>query len=130
MPTLLERLSNASGVSGNEGEVRDILIQATRNLADQQRTDTMGNLTVFKKARGTRARSVPKVMVAAHMDEVGLLIVHHESNGQLRFRKHPSPESSEGCDLGSGERQAAKPPASPQDLISPPLPLEGERGRG
>lgn len=87
MPTLLERLSNARGVSGNEGDVRDILIEAIRGLADWHRVDPLGNLIAFKKARGTRARSVPKVMVAAHMDEVGLLIVHHESSGQLRFHK-------------------------------------------
>lgn len=84
---LLEKLSNARGVSGDEGEVRDLLVGAVRDRADEYRVDPLGNLIAFKKARGTRQRSVLKVMVAAHMDEIGLIIVHHESNGQLRFRK-------------------------------------------
>lgn len=84
---LLEKLSNARGVSGNEAEVRDILIQAIRDHVDDYRVDTLGNLIAFKKAKGTRGKKPLKVMLAAHMDEVGLMIVHHESNGQLRFRK-------------------------------------------
>lgn len=84
---LLEELSNAPGVSGNEAQVRDLVINAVRNRVDHYRTDSLGNLIALKKARGTRQRSAPRIMVAAHMDEVGLLIVHHEPNGQLRFRQ-------------------------------------------
>jgi endoglucanase len=84
---LLEKLANARGVSGNEGEVREILIQAIKNHVTEYRVDTLGNLIAYKKARGTRARKPLRVMLAAHMDEVGLMIVHHESNGHLRFRK-------------------------------------------
>lgn len=85
---LLEKLSNARGVSGNETEVREILIDAIKDRVSNYRVDTMGNLITLKKAKGARAstRRV-KVMLAAHMDEVGLMIVHHESNGLLRFRK-------------------------------------------
>ena len=83
---LLEKLSNARGVSGNEGEVREILIDAVKAQVTEYRVDTIGNLITFKRAKGTRRTSL-KVMVAAHMDEIGLLIVHHESNGHLRFRK-------------------------------------------
>jgi endoglucanase len=84
---LLEKLSNARGVSGDEGEVRDILIDAIKAHVTEYRVDTIGNLITFKKAKGARGKSTPKVMVAAHMDEVGLLNVHHESNGHLRFSK-------------------------------------------
>jgi len=83
---LLEKLSSARGVSGNETEVREILIDAVKDRVDTWRVDTMGNLITLKKARASRAVKL-KVMVAAHMDEVGLLIVHHEANGLLRFRK-------------------------------------------
>jgi len=84
---LLEKLSNARGVSGNEGQVREILIDAVKAHVTEYRVDTIGNLITYKKARGARGKSDLKVMLAAHMDEVGLLIVHHESNGYLRFRK-------------------------------------------
>ena len=83
---LLEKLSNARGVSGNEAEVREILIDAVKDHVDEYRVDTMGNLITLKKARGSRSAN-SKVMIAAHMDEVGLMIVHHESNGLVRFRK-------------------------------------------
>ncbi len=83
---LLEKLSNARGVSGNEAEVREILIEAVKDRVDEYRVDTMGNLITLKKAKGARAGAF-KVMVVAHMDEVGLMIVHHDSNGLLRFRK-------------------------------------------
>ncbi len=87
---LLEKLSNARGVSGNEAEVREVLIAAIKDRVGEYRVDTLGNLIALKKAQGARparSRRTLKVMLAAHMDEVGLLIVHHESNGHLRFRK-------------------------------------------
>ncbi len=84
---LLERLSNARGVSGQESQVREILMEAVRDQVDECRVDSLGNLIVTKRARGSRRKPGPKVMLAAHMDEVGLMIVHHESNGHLRFSK-------------------------------------------
>ena len=87
---LLEKLSNARGISGNEAEVREILIAAVKDYVAEYRVDTLGNLIARKKAKGARARPersrrTIKVMLAAHMDEVGLMIVHHESTGHLRF---------------------------------------------
>jgi putative aminopeptidase FrvX len=84
---LLGKLSNARGISGNETEVREILIEAVKDHVDDYRSDTLGNLIAHKKAKGARARKPIRVMLAAHMDEVGLMIVHHESNGHLRFEK-------------------------------------------
>ncbi len=83
---LLEKLSNARGVSGNEVEVRDILIDAVKSHVTEYRVDTIGNLITYKRAKGAR-KSALKVMIAAHMDEVGLIVVHHDANGHLRFRK-------------------------------------------
>ena len=81
---ILQALSEAFGVSGNESEVREIIIEAVKDHVDEMRVDTMGNLITFKGGTGD---SPLKVMVAAHMDEVGLMIVHIEKNGLLRFRK-------------------------------------------
>jgi len=77
---LLKQLSNAFGVSGAEGEVRDILRQDLRNIGKTQ-TDALGNLFVVKASK----YDMPKLMLCAHMDEVGFMIKHIESNGFLRF---------------------------------------------
>jgi len=81
---ILQQLSDAMGVSGNEDAVRKIIADAVRSHVDELRSDTIGNLFAVKKAR--RARRPFKVMVAAHMDEVGLMIVGHDGSGGLRFR--------------------------------------------
>ena len=78
---LLKELSEASGVSGGEGEVREIIRKAVEPLVDEVSTDVMGNLITFKG--GTRAG--PKIMLSAHMDEVGLIVAGFEKNGLLRF---------------------------------------------
>ncbi len=85
-PMLLEKLSNARGVSGNETEVRQILVEAIQDRVDEYRVDTMGNLIACKHSAGRASRrGAPKVMIAAHMDEVGLLIVHADDDGRLHF---------------------------------------------
>ena len=81
--SFLRVLSEARGVSGDEKEVRDILAKAVRGLADEIKTDTMGNLIAFKK--GSDASPL-RVMLAAHMDEIGLMIMGADSTGFLRFR--------------------------------------------
>ncbi|HQN62631.1 MAG TPA: hypothetical protein PLG96_03945, partial [Flexilinea sp.] len=65
---LLEELSNAVGVSGNENEIRSIIRREVSSVADNLTTDTIGNLIAVKHAKNDHA---PRVMVAAHMDEVG-----------------------------------------------------------
>ena len=86
---LLKELSNARGVSGNETAVRDILRQAVVGMVDECSVDALGNLICLKKAR--TAPSSPaapkKVLVAAHMDEVGLIITGYNGDGTLRYTK-------------------------------------------
>ncbi len=82
---LLQRLSDAFGVSGCEEEVRSILAEAVRPHVDELRTDSLGNLIAIKRARAGVPRPV-RVMLAAHMDEVGLMITHVEKDGLLRFQ--------------------------------------------
>lgn len=80
---LLKELSEAFGVAGCEEEVREVIIQAVKNYVDEYQVDNIGNLITLKKGTG---ESRLKVMLAAHMDEVGLMITHIEKDGNLRFR--------------------------------------------
>lgn len=79
---LLERLSNASGVSGDEGAVRDIVLDMVKPLADEYQIDALGNLLVTKRGKGS---ALPRVMLAAHMDEIGFMITSDEGKGYYRF---------------------------------------------
>jgi len=79
---LLERLTNAVGVSGDEGAVRKIVLEEVESHADEVKIDALGNVLVTKK--GTRRKRL-KVMVAAHMDEVGFMITYDQGKGIFRF---------------------------------------------
>jgi endoglucanase len=81
---LLERLSSAHGVSGREKDVRAILLEEIRGRIDECRVDAMGNLIARKKGTGA---SRLRVLLAAHMDEVGFMITQVDDNGLLRFDK-------------------------------------------
>lgn len=80
---MLKELSEARGVSGHEDAVRHLILDAIKNTVDEHRVDALGNLIALKKGTGQTRR---KVMVAAHMDEIGLMIVLIEREGSLRFR--------------------------------------------
>lgn len=76
---LLKQLIETSGVSGYEGAVRDLIRKELESLTDEVRTDNMGNLIGIKKGDG------PKVMLAAHMDQIGFLVSHIDDKGFLRI---------------------------------------------
>jgi tetrahedral aminopeptidase len=80
---LLRKLSQASGISGYEDEVRAVVRQAWEPYADEFRVDTLGNLIATK--RGNRPADLPRrsIMLAGHMDEIGL-IVKDIKQGMLR----------------------------------------------
>jgi putative aminopeptidase FrvX len=80
----LKQLSEAVGVSGHEDEVREVIIDAITDKVDEYRVDSIGNVIALKKGDGM---SDLKVMVAAHMDEVGFMISQIEDSGLLRFFK-------------------------------------------
>ncbi|MBE7549640.1 MAG: M42 family metallopeptidase [Anaerolineales bacterium] len=82
----LEQLSNAFGVSSVEGDVRKIIIDAAKPYTDEWRVDTMGNLFVTRNHRGKVSSSPRRVMITAHMDEVGFMISEIKSNGRLKFK--------------------------------------------
>lgn len=78
----LEKLSMLSGVSGREAAVRDYIINKASELADQLTVDPTGSVIAVK--RGAQSGSA-RIMLAAHMDEVGLIITHICSDGTLKF---------------------------------------------
>jgi tetrahedral aminopeptidase len=87
---LLEKLCNASGVSGDEGEVRKIVLQQLRAaggqpLADEIKVDPLGSVYAIRHARNTE--NPLRVMLDAHLDEVGFLIVSDEEGGLFRFTR-------------------------------------------
>jgi putative aminopeptidase FrvX len=79
---LLERLCNAMSVSGDEGEVRRIVLEEVKPHADEVKVDALGNVLVRKK--GT-AKKPLRVLLDAHMDEVGFMIVHDDGDGFFQF---------------------------------------------
>ena len=78
----VKTLCYLSGVSGAESEVRDYILERAMPVADEIVTDAMGNLLVFKKGKKSPPR---RVMLCAHMDEVGLIVTGHTEEGYLRF---------------------------------------------
>lgn len=78
----IKELALLDGVSGREDAVREYIINAVSPYADSIETDPLGNLIVFKKGAATPKN---KVMLDAHMDEVGMMITHINSDGTLDF---------------------------------------------
>lgn len=83
---LLHRLSELPGPSGDEARVRSAIREAVAAHADELRSDPLGNLIVTRRAR-QGAGEGPAVMIAAHMDEVGLIVTRVTKSGLLRFKK-------------------------------------------
>lgn len=82
MLELLGTLCELPGVSGDEGRVRAYIRSQAAPYAQSIRTDALGNLIVFKK--GARSDG-PKLMLCAHMDEVGVIVTHVTEEGYLKF---------------------------------------------
>lgn len=84
MSALIEHLgilSDTPGISGNETAVRRALRRLIEGYVDDVRVDAMGNLIARNAGDGT---SPIRVMLAAHMDEVGLMVVGYTNDGELR----------------------------------------------
>jgi len=79
---LLEKLCNAIGVSGDESEVREIVLEEIKPHVDEVRVDALGSVLATKFGRGKRR---VRVMVDAHMDEIGFFIVADDGDGIYRF---------------------------------------------
>lgn len=79
---LLKRLCKCDGISGDEGKVRELIINEIKPYADSITADNLGNLLVHKKGKNM-AKS--KLMLSAHMDEVGLMVTGITSDGYIKF---------------------------------------------
>jgi len=79
---LLEKLCNVIAVSGDEGEVRKIVIEEIKPYADEVKVDALGNVLAIKQGRGKKRT---RIMLDAHMDEVGFMIVADDGEGVYRF---------------------------------------------
>ncbi len=79
---LLKKLSEAVGVSGYEDEVRAIIGEEFERYADEVRTDRLGNVIALRRGEGDEPRR--SIMLAAHMDEIGLIVTKIEE-GFLHF---------------------------------------------
>jgi len=83
MSELLEKLSNAPGVSGFEDEIRKIITDELKDHVDEIEADSMGNIIAVKKGR----ENGKKIMLAAHMDEIGLMVRFIDKKGFVKFSK-------------------------------------------
>jgi endoglucanase len=81
---LLQTLTETFGPSGYEDEVRRIVLSEVQSLADEVRVDTLGNLIAHKRPTKT-AQGAKRIMIAAHMDEIGVIVSHVDENGFVRF---------------------------------------------
>ena len=81
---LLKVLCNASAVSGDEGEVRKIVLDEIQPIADELEIDALGNVLAKRFGKG---KNKLRVMIAAHMDEVGFMITDKGNKGFFRFDK-------------------------------------------
>lgn len=78
---LISKLTTVFGPSGREEAVARVISQWAEPYADEITIDTLGNLIIHKKGTG------PRLMLAAHMDSIGLVVTYFEEDGTLRFGK-------------------------------------------
>ncbi len=84
MKNLVKTLVETTAPSGYEANLRPVIEEALKGYVDEMRVDGLGNLIVRKAAVKEGA---PTIMLAAHMDEIGLMVTHVDENGFARFTK-------------------------------------------
>lgn len=77
----MKELSLAPGVSGSEDEIAKIIERELKDVADKIERDSMGNIIATKKGE----KKAPSVMLASHMDEIGLMVRYIDDNGFVKF---------------------------------------------
>lgn len=76
---LLKKLVTAYGPASNEGIIRSIIIDEIKEYVDEYNVDNLGNLIAHKKGNGK------KIMISAHMDQIGLMVTDIDKDGFIRF---------------------------------------------
>ncbi len=84
MNELIAKLTEAYGPSGFEDGLRDIIRAEVESLADEVRVDALGNLIARRRPAADNGDAL-KVMIAAHIDEIGVMVTHITEEGFLRF---------------------------------------------
>ncbi len=84
MKQLLKTLTETLAPSGYEDAVREIILKEVNPLADEVRVDALGNLIIRKKPTKS-SKNPKKIMLAAHMDEIGVIVSHLDKKGFVRF---------------------------------------------
>jgi tetrahedral aminopeptidase len=82
MKNLIKKMVEITGPSGYEDGIRNAIIEEIKPYADDIKIDALGNLIVRK---GSKQPDGMTIMLAAHMDEIGIIITHIDENGFLRF---------------------------------------------
>ncbi|MEL7426563.1 MAG: M42 family peptidase, partial [Bacteroidota bacterium] len=77
---LLKAICEAPGAPGFEQRIRELVLREVKPLADEVSVDNMGNVIAIKRGQERK-----KVMIAAHMDEIGFIVNHIDDDGFLRF---------------------------------------------
>ncbi|HEU5380814.1 MAG TPA: M42 family metallopeptidase [Ktedonobacteraceae bacterium] len=78
---LLTKLTQTPGIPGREEQVRALMVEELRSLSDEVSVDRLGNVTAWK-----RGKSDLRVMLAAHMDEIGFIVKHIDNQGFIRIQ--------------------------------------------
>lgn len=81
MKDLLKKLADAPGISGFEDKIRNLMMGELKDHVDEIQIDSLGNLIATKRG------GEKKVMLAAHMDEIGLMVKHIDKKGFIKFSK-------------------------------------------
>ncbi|MCA1899998.1 MAG: M42 family metallopeptidase [Chloroflexi bacterium] len=84
MKQLLKTLTEIFAPSGYEDAVREVILKEVKPLADEIRVDALGNLIARKKPT-MESKSAKRIMLAAHMDEIGVIASHVDEKGFVRF---------------------------------------------
>lgn len=77
---LLSEICEVPGAPGHEQKIRELVVREIKPLVDEMRIDNMGNVVAIKKGKQRK-----KVMIAAHMDEIGFMVTHIDDNGFIYF---------------------------------------------
>ena len=78
---LLRKLTETPGIAGREEQVRAIMVEELRTLTNEVNVDRLGNVIAWKRGKSDR-----RVMLAAHMDEIGFIVKHIDNHGFIRIQ--------------------------------------------
>ncbi|QBD74573.1 M42 family peptidase [Ktedonosporobacter rubrisoli] len=78
---LLKKIAETPGIAGREDQVRALILEELRTLTDEVRVDRLGNIIALKRGKSER-----RVMLAAHMDEIGFIVKHIDDQGFIRIQ--------------------------------------------